>query len=632
MRTPVRRPRPREPGGLLSLLSEHRAAMQVTVDAIAWAFGLLFGVLVRYGFIDIDRLNPGGLAAVVLLAAVAQAITGVLTGLYLGRRRFGSFEEVAVLAPTTALVATFLATAILAHDWAYRGPDELRLVPLGGVLAGAVAAFVIMGAARYGWRLSMERRRRPAGEDCSRLLVMGAGEGGELAIKSMMRNPDSPYLPVGLIDDDPAKRHLRIKGVKVVGTRADIAAAARALDADGLLIAIPSAGGELVRELSAAAAEADLQVRVLPPVTELLDGTVDVSDIRPVTEADLLGRREIDTDVSAIAGYLAGKRVLVTGAGGSIGAELCRQIHRFGPGELIMLDRDESALHAVLLSLNGRAMMDAPEVVLADIRDRPRLEQVFTERRPQVVFHAAALKHVTALEQHPCEAVKTNVVGTLHLLEVAASHGVERFVNISTDKAADPVNVLGYTKRVAERLTAHVARQNHGTYLSVRFGNVLGSRGSVLTVFREQVAAGGPVTVSDPDVTRYFMTVEEAVQLVIQAGAVGGDGQALVLDMGTPVRIADVAHRLAETSPDPVEIIYTGLRPGEKLHEHLFGRAEADQRPAHPLISHVDVPPMCPETLVDLDTTLERDKLVATLRELSVNGHDLSGWNPTSPA
>lgn len=599
--------------------------MQITVDATAWAVGLTFGTVARYGFVDLGDVDRSGLVAVVLLAAVVQAVTGMLTGLYLGRRRFGSFEEVAVLAPTTACVTAFVFTAV----WAYGAP---RLVPFTAVLVGGVTALVLMGAARYAWRLSMERRRRPVGEGCSRLLVLGAGEGGELAIRSMMRNPDSPYLPVGVIDDDPAKRHLRIKGVKVVGTRDDIPAAAKALNADGLLIAIPSAGAELVRELSACAAEAGLQVRVLPPVTELLDGTVDVSDIRPVTEADLLGRREIDTDVSAIAGYLAGKRVLVTGAGGSIGAELCRQIHRFGPGELIMLDRDESSLHAVLLSLNGRAVMDSSEVVLADIRDRARLKQVFAERRPQVVFHAAALKHVSALEQHPCEATKTNVIGTLHLLEVAAAHGVERFVNISTDKAADPVNVLGYTKRVAERLTAHVARQNNGTYLSVRFGNVLGSRGSVLTVFREQVAAGGPVTVSDPDVTRYFMTVEEAVQLVIQAGAVGGDGQALVLDMGTPVRIADVAHRLAEASRDPVEIVYTGLRPGEKLHEDLFGQGEDDQRPAHPLIAHVDVPPMCPESLVVLDTNLDRPTLIAKLRDLSMNGQDPRGWGPPSDA
>ena len=330
-----------------------------------------------------------------------------------------------------------------------------------------------------------------------------------------------------------------------------------------------------------------------------------------------MGRHEIDTDIDAIAGYLTGKRVLVTGAGGSIGSELCRQISRFAPAELVMLDRDESALHGVQLAIEGRAMLDSRNLVVADIRDEARLRQVFDEHEPEVVFHAAALKHLPLLEMHPREAFKTNVLGTETMLDVSTDARVSRFVNISTDKAADPVSVLGYTKRIAERLTSAATWRTSGTYLSVRFGNVLGSRGSVLTAFRAQVEAGGPITVTHPDVTRYFMTVEEAVQLVIQAGAVGRDGEALVLDMGEPVRIDDVARRLAAQAPRPIEIVYTGLRPGEKLHEVLFGADERGESPGHPRIAHVCVPPLATEMVAALPDDLESDELVVALQRLT---------------
>jgi FlaA1/EpsC-like NDP-sugar epimerase len=345
-----------------------------------------------------------------------------------------------------------------------------------------------------------------------------------------------------------------------------------------------------------------------------MDGVVSVAQLRDISEADLLGRHQIETDLDSIAHHLTGQRVLVTGAGGSIGSELCRQIHRYGPAELIMLDRDESALHAVQLSMYGRALLDGDCTVLADIRDAGRIHQIFQDRNPQIVFHAAALKHLPLLEKYPAEALKSNVWGTLTVLEAAAASGVDRFVNISTDKAANPTSVLGFSKRIAERLTAEAATRADGTYLSVRFGNVLGSRGSVLTSFESQIEAGGPVTVTHPDVTRYFMTVQEAVQLVIQAAAIGRDGEALVLDMGKPVRIADVARQLAARSPRHIDIVYTDLRPGEKLHEDLFGDGELDQRPFHPLISHVPVPAMAPKDVRDLESSWDDEGLRAALR------------------
>jgi FlaA1/EpsC-like NDP-sugar epimerase len=434
---------------------------------------------------------------------------------------------------------------------------------------------------------------------------------------AMLRNPDSPLVPVALLDDDPTKRNLRIMGVPVAGTRTDLARVAHELDAGTLLIAIPSASAELLRELTDLALAEHLAVKVLPPVGELFGAPIGLGDIRPITEADLLGRHEIDTDLDAIAGYLTNHRVLVTGAGGSIGSELCRQIARFGPAELVMLDRDESALHGVQLMIEGKALLDDPNLVVADIRDTARLVDVFERHRPEVVFHAAALKHLPLLEQHPSEALKTNVYGTDHVLAAARASGVDRFVNISTDKAADPCSVLGFSKRIAERLTADVAHRTEGTYLSVRFGNVLGSRGSVLTAFRAQVDAGGPLTVTDRDVTRFFMTVEEAVQLVIQAGAVGHDGEALVLDMGEPVRIDDVARRLAAQADRPIDIVYTGLRRGEKLHEQLLGADETDRRPAHPLISHVSVPALAIEDVQLATTGLDNTDLVLELRRLA---------------
>ena len=596
--------------GLIRLAVQYRPIVQAGMDAAAWAVALLFATVVRFDF-DLDEVDVRGWLVIAVLAAITQTVAGLACGLYTGRFRFGSFDEVAGLA-----VATSLATIVL-FGLNVMAPGDYA-VPRSAVVAGGVTAGVLMSGVRYTWRMLWERGRRPTGEGCERILIFGAGDGGAQVVSSMLADPHSPYLPVALLDDNPAKRNLRIKGVRVVGTRARMAEAAATHLADSLLIAIPSASAELVRELTDEALAANLTVKVLPPVRELFGGDVGVADIREVTEADLLGRHEIAIDLASIAGYLTGRRVLVTGAGGSIGSELCRQVHRLGPSELIMVDRDESALHGVQLSIEGRALLDSPNLVLLDIRDHPRVARVFAKHRPEVVFHAAALKHQPLLETHPGEAVKTNVWGTLAVLEAAAATGVSRFVNISTDKAADPCSVLGYSKRIAERLTAYVASQAEGTYLSVRFGNVLGSRGSMLGTFHAQIEAGGPITVTDPEVSRYFMTVEEAVQLVIQAGAIGQDGEALVLDMGQPVVIADVARRLAELAESPVDIVFTGLRPGEKLHEVLLGDDEPDHRPVHPLVSHVDVPPLVPDDAYRLEPSEPNPAIIVQLRELCV--------------
>ncbi|MGY2002863.1 polysaccharide biosynthesis protein [Blastococcus sp. SYSU DS1024] len=576
----------------------------LVVDVLSLHAGLVLALAARYEG-SLEESHPSGLLVGILVGTAVFPVTSAALRLHQGRYAVGGADELKAL----GLAVGVSATAVLAVVLASGAP---RLLPLSVPVIGAVLSLVLMTTVRLVIRSQREGAVRP--RTGLPTLVFGAGDAAEQLIRSMLSDPQSPYLPVGLLDDDPAKRHVRIRGVRMLGGRDDIPSAVVSTKAEVLVIALPSADSALVREVSRPATEVGLTVKVLPRFADLLHGRVGIRDVRDIDVADLLGRRQIDTNVAEIAGYLTGKRVLVTGAGGSIGSELCRQIATFDPSELLMLDRDESALHALQLTMFGEARLDLPQAILADIRDAGALRQLFAERRPDVVFHAAALKHVNMLEQYPGEGWKTNVLGTRNVLEAATSVGVSHFINVSTDKAADPVNVLGRTKRMAERLTATYAQQAEGRYLSVRFGNVLGSRGSVLETFAAQIARGGPVTVTHPDVTRYFMTIPEAVQLVIQAGAIGNDGEALVLDMGEPVRIADVAAQLISMEGRPINILFTGLRPGEKLHEDLFGAGERGERPVHPMISHVAVQGLTTEALAELGTSQLVDE-VWTSRE-----------------
>jgi FlaA1/EpsC-like NDP-sugar epimerase len=557
-----------------------RRAGLLATDAVFLIAGLWLASAARYEG-AIERIDGRSVLLIGVIGAVAYVLLSSLLRLHHGRYPVGSADELLAVALGVAGASLVEMSAVIAGG-------SPRLVPLSAAPVAAAIALVFMTAVRLGIRRRREVAARPHGGD--RTLVFGAGDAGEQLVRSMLTDPSSPFLPVGLLDDNPQMRHARIRGVRMLGGRDDIPAVAESTGATALIIALPSADSALICDLSRRASAAGLTVKVLPTLSDLFGDRVGIRDVRDIDIADLLGRRQIDTNVEEIASYLRGKRVLVTGAGGSIGSELCRQVSRFEPAELIMLDRDESALHAVQLSIHGEARLDLPEVVLADIRDAGAITEVFRQRQPHVVFHAAALKHVNMLEQYPDEGWKTNVLGTRNVLEAATQVEVSHFINVSTDKAADPVNVLGRTKRVAEQLTAFYAERNVGAFLSVRFGNVLGSRGSVLETFAAQIARGGPVTVTHPDVTRFFMTIPEAVQLVIQAGAVGSCGEALVLDMGQPVRIADVARQLIEMEGRSIEIVYTGLRPGEKMHEELFGHDESGLSRVHPLISHVPVP------------------------------------------
>lgn len=570
----------------------YRFVFQAGLDTLAWFVGLWLATFLRYDM-ALDAVNNWGVAQVALLAGFVQVALGVLAGLYVHRWRYGTFEEVATLARVVVGVTAVITFLNLS-------PLLARSVPVSATIIAGFLSLGVMCLGRMVWRTMLERWTRAECDGREPVLVIGAGEGGLQVITAMLRS--GPYHPVAVLDDNPDLRNLRIKGVRVMGDRTALLDVAERLGVGTIVVAIPSASGELIRDVARHADAAGLRTLILPAVEDLLGSKVGIADIRPLTEADLLGRRELSLDIASVAGYLTGRRVLVTGAGGSIGSELCRQIHRFAPESLVMLDRDESALQAVQLSIEGRGLLDRRDLVVACIRDAERMAEVFAEHRPEVVFHAAALKHLPLLEMYPEEGWKTNVWGTQALLDLAAKFAVDRFVNISTDKAAEATSVLGRTKRIAERLTSYAGKHTDGTYLSVRFGNVLGSRGSVLPLFRSQIEHGGPVTVTHPDVTRFFMTIPEACELVVQAGALAEqDGRVLVLDMGEPVRIADLAQRLIAESDRRVEIVYTGLRSGEKLNEVLFSPDEEPEVSGHPLISSVEVPALSPEAAAGLD-------------------------------
>jgi FlaA1/EpsC-like NDP-sugar epimerase len=457
-------------------------------------------------------------------------------------------------------------------------------------------------------------------------IVVGAGDAGQLVIKEMQRNPALGYTPIGLVDDDPRKRNLRLHGVRVLGTVADLAHVVRDRRPDEILIAIPSASGELRARIVETARPLQVPVKTLPSLSDLVAGDVDLArQLRPVEVEDLLGREPVEVDIASISGYLAGEVVLVTGAGGSIGSELCRQIARIGPAKLVLLDNGEPGLFEIERELVRDRGFLAAAAVVGDVKDPVKLRQVFDKYRPGVVFHAAAYKHVAMLEANPLEAVRNNTLGTRVLADAAVEYGAKRFVLVSTDKAANPKTVMGQSKALAEWIVETWGqRANVATrFVAVRFGNVLGSSGSVVQIFRRQIARGGPVTVTHSEMTRYFMTIPEAVQLVVQAGAIGGRGQVYVLDMGKPVRIVDLAEnmiRLSGKEPrSEIAIEFIGPAPGEKLHEVLVSDGEAVSPSQHPKIDLISRAPIEAEWLENELDTLER--LVEEGETLELVGH-----------
>lgn len=570
-------------------------------DAAVWVFAVAVATWLRFDF-NVAMTATAATALVAVVAALAHVAVGAVLGPYRTGHQRGSFEETADVARAVVITSLFVGLWTIVID-----PHAVpRTVPL----IGGSIALAGMFATRFTFRsmrtLTVEQRTGDM-----RVIVFGAGEAGRRLLRSMVRDTQSGYFPVALLDDDKHKRRLKIEGVRVMGTREDMEKVAKAHLATCLVIALPQADSALIRELVTLASEAGLDAQVLPPLASIIGGSPTSRDLHAVRLEDLLGRQPVSLDTAVIAEQLAGRTVLVTGAGGSIGSELCRQIVRFGPAKLYMLDRDESGLLDTQMSISGDGLLQSDAVLLADIRDPQALAEVFEKTRPDIVFHAAALKHLPLLEAYPMEAWKTNVLGTLNMLKAAAAVGVGVFVNISTDKAANPTCVLGHSKRTAERLAASFAQNYPGRYVSVRFGNVLGSRGSVIHTFTRQIERGGPITITHPDVRRYFMLIPEACQLVLEASAIGCDGEVMVLEMGEQVKILDVAKTLiGQSGRRDIDIVFSGLRPGEKLSEELFAGTEERRKTANPLIDSVTVPPLSAAALDAQAVTTHAEALV----------------------
>lgn len=583
-------------------------------DAIAWIIAIPLAEMIRHEF-ELEHSSIARAFIIVPFAVCLQWLIGTGAHLYRVGNIRGSFEELKVLAVTVLMVGWCLVLPVVLVGPALgisRGTTTIS-IPL---------ALIMMAGFRYLARTRQEKSvlKQQVAEP---VIVFGAGPLAVHLIDQLLTDPDSPMHPVAALDDSDMNHYRYIRTVPVLGTLHDLSRVANFHDAKVLLIAVPDMSVELHRRVLAAAENAGLDVRVFPTLKRALFYTKSAASntLRNVPVEELIQRKQVETHVADIAGYVSGGRVLVTGAGGSIGSELCLQLSKFNPQELIMVDRDETGLQHTQLKVRGNGLLDTREVVLADIRDATAILELFETRRPDVVFHAAALKHLPMLEQYPLEAWKTNVLGSRNVLEAAKRVGVSTFVNISTDKAANPTSVLGLSKQHAEMLTAWYANDTQSTYLSVRFGNVIGSRGSMLPTFISLIEDRRPLTVTHPEVTRYFMTIPEACQLVIQAGGIGRRGEVLILDMGEPIKIMDIVDKMVDLSGQPVEIVYTGLRNGEKLHEELVGYHESLARPFHPKILHTRALPLPPHDLDVSSWELQvGSRTVGVERELGATG------------
>ncbi len=574
--------------------------LQAGADAIlvAAAFYLAF----RLRFLD----SPEGIPQRyldLLVASIGFVVAGkivifAVSGLYEKWWRYVTLSDyIAVLR------ATAVSTAILVVAFTVIQPFEDD-IPRSVVVMDFLLTLTFVGGARLVVRTLVERSaRRASPESGSDVIVVGAGTGGQMVVRELQLNPNLGSRAIGFVDDDPRKRGMGMLGLKVLGSTEEIGRILDETKPDEVVIAIPSAPGELRGKVVTACRERDIPVRTLPTVFELLRGGVQLTrQLREVQVEDVLGREPVVMEIDRVGAYMEDKRVLVTGAGGSIGAELSRQIARVRPKLLVLLDHAEDNLFAIDREMTEERHFTRVEAVLADCKEPDRMLEVMQRFRPDVVFHAAAYKHVPMMESNPLEAIRNNAIATRVTAETAAASGAERFVLVSTDKAVNPRTVMGASKAIAEWIVEAMGRKHPQTrFLSVRFGNVLASSGSVVPIFRNQIERGGPVTVTDLEMTRYFMTIPEAVQLVIRAGDLGaGTGEVFVLEMGEPVKIVDLAHnmiRLAGYEPETdISIEVTGRRPGEKLHEELFGSEERSQpTAADKIVRAVRPAPLDPE-------------------------------------
>ena len=587
------------------------------------------------------------LAVATILFLVVKLIVFWGCGFYKRYWRYASIEEVIYIVMLMMGVIVIQTTLFNILDKTFNmllGNLPQSLPILEGILSG-----ICVIALRFSVRV-VERvnHRQKISKHRERVLIIGAGNAGVSLVEDMQRNPQFGVYPVGFIDDDIKKQHIHLRGIPVLGDRYKISEVIKTLKIQKIIIAMPTVSGQIIREIVDICQANGVQPSTLPGIHEILNGRVRVDSIRDIKIEDLLRREPIHIDIKKVSKFIKDKTVLITGSGGSIGSELCRQIFRCHPAKIILIGHGENSVFNIqqeleqliqILKNNGQSVINIPQIYtfIADIRVRSRLEHAFERFKPDVIFHAAAHKHVPLMELNPAEAITNNVIGTRNLLQVALQYNVEHFVMISTDKAVNPTNVMGASKRVAEMLVLQAAKQSGKSYVAVRFGNVLGSRGSVVPTFQKQILAGGPITVTHPDICRYFMTIPEAVQLVLQASVLGRGGEVLMLNMGEPVKIVDLAKELIHLSGyevnKDIDIVFTGLRPGEKLFEELFIEGEEYEKTEHEkllvvknasqiLPSYLDI---TVETLLGVAAKNDADSIMLLLSQL------VAGYKPKLP-
>lgn len=611
-----------------------RTAAKVIPDLLIVGLAVVAAYVIRFERLPGVEFGTQMVWLAITLPLVRLAV-GRAMGIHRSSWRLFGLTECLLLIRATATVTLALVVVRLVTHWLR---PELTVIPFGIIALESLFSLSAMLALRISVRLVDEHQARRAvihSRGVQRTLLVGAGRAGRMAARELRARPDAGYAPVGFLDDDPQRVGQIIEGVPVLGSTADAAALARKTDAEVLILTMPSVGRTQARAVVERCREAALPIHTVPGLYELLAGTVGIAKIRPLKIEDLLGREVVAFDELAIERVrraFGGRRILVTGAGGSIGSELCRQLTALRPDKLIVVDNHENHLFEIEQELR-RALGDRVVACLTDVRVVAEVEEVFAEHRPQVVFHAAAYKHVPMMEAHPRKAVLNNVRGTRVVAEAALAFGSERFLLVSTDKAVNPTSVMGATKRAAELAVLSMPRSTT-RFSAVRFGNVLASAGSVVHTFSQQIAAGGPITLTHPDITRFFMTIPEAVRLVLQATTIGEGGDLFVLDMGEPVKIIDLARqmiRLAGLEEGEIAIEIIGLRPGEKLHEELLSDTERGEQSTVPSVwvsrsSPVPVP--SPRTWVlALEEAAETGAVEYALRLLSVG----TGYREPSP-
>lgn len=557
-----------------------RRALGVMIQLIVWTASFLGAFLLRFDFTIPSAFVSTilvGLPVLLTLRAAFCARVGLFRDLW----RYTGTRDILALAKATGLsTAAFVLFAVFA----------LKGFPRSIFIIDWLAGFLAVGGLRLGTRLTREvsHASQSIGIARRKVLIVGAGNAGESLLRELHRSHAARYEVAGLVDDDPSKVGAHIHGVRVLGTIENGPHLARLHGVDEIIVAIPSATGRQMRRIVDVFRPCAVNVRTIPGLDQLIDGRVFTSQIRSVAIDDLLGREPVTLDLGAIGQMVSGQTILVTGAGGSIGSEICRQIARFNPAALVLMEQAENALYEIQRELSERFPAVTSIPFIADVCDRKRVDQAFSAYRPTLILHAAAHKHVPMMELNPGEAIKNNVFGSKNLADAADATGVERFVMISTDKAVNPTSIMGASKRIAEIYVQSLAQRSKTCFVTVRFGNVLGSNGSVIPLFLEQIARGGPITVTHPEMKRYFMTISEASQLVLQAASMGRGGELFILDMGEPVRILDLARDLVTLSgltlDEDIEIRFTGMRPGEKLFEELSVESENADKTRHPKI------------------------------------------------